>query len=490
MRGCDWGVKTGNGLTVIDFDSETAYHKFISDNAGRLPSDIPTVKTGRGYHLWIRTASPVKTQHFHEVDIKSEGGFVVVPPSFHKNGNQYRFIKPWSQEIPTLDLNTLILPLIKSDYAAKAGTSFKPREWKPVPGNMVDLINNGAEEGYRHDVLVRYLCALIGRGLSKELVSETAVFWNEEKNRPPLPNGEVLTTIESCWATYAPRVPIKTLYKDNSVLNGTRPEKRKSPEEHKKFIADLMAQTEANEPPHADLCGRKHMVMRKGRQYLSVSFFCGRWDCPRCAAHFKLRWIENLLETTSGQPLYIVKTLDNDWARLRRALNRAGAEYIRITIGTEITLILNKPLAGSEPLPQDKLSERLKALIPDKAYSSPISTSRGWGLNKKTKDDDTQKEKYTLVTRTWLPVDIQQYVAQKLGAKLDGDTRWVSPEDEDAQLWENKFCDRLQAFEEDAWSETGKKNQSQEQWLDDFQRNVEANEVYDGVSGICAILAG
>jgi hypothetical protein len=375
--GCDWGVKTGNGFVVLDFDTVSGYESFMAANRDKLPVNTPIDKTGRGYHIWLMTTKQVKSRHFEGLDIKAEGGYVVAPPNIHANGNQYTFIRPLLQEIPIVDFESLVLPCVKPDYSPRATTPFNPSEWKPVPGNMVDLINNGAEEGQRHNVLVSYLGALISRGYAKEWVSETAVFWNKEKNRPPLPSGEVLTTIESCWATYAPRVPIKTLKPEYSVFNETRPEKRKSPEEHEKLVADLMAQEKANELPHAALCGSKHMVMRKGREYLSVSFFCNRWDCPRCADHFKRRWIEHLQEITSGQPLYILKTLDNDWGRLRRSLNRLGAEYIRVTVDGVLTLILNSPIQGSEPLSQDKLAERLKALIPDKAYSSPISTSRG-----------------------------------------------------------------------------------------------------------------
>jgi hypothetical protein len=54
------------------------------------------------------------------------------------------------------------------------------------------------------------------------------------------------------------------------------------------------------------------------------------------------RWIDHLQEVTTGSSLYILHSLDSDWGRLRRSLNRAGAEYIRVTIGDNITVIINK----------------------------------------------------------------------------------------------------------------------------------------------------
>jgi hypothetical protein len=35
-----------------------------------------------------------------------------------------------------------------------------------------------------------------------------------------------------------------------------------------------------------------------------------------------------------------------------------------------------------------------------------------------------------------------------------------------------------------------RKNKSLEEWLDEFQRSMEAEKVYDGITGIVEILAG
>jgi hypothetical protein len=85
---------------------------------------------------------------------------------------------------------------------------------------------------------------------------------------------------------------------------------------------------------------------------------------------------------------------------------------------------------------------------------------------------------------------MQTYIAKKLGATLDGDMRWTSPENEDAQAWANKFTIELAIHEQNIWSETIRKNKSLEEWLDEFQRSMEAEKVYDGITGIVEILAG
>ena len=488
-RGCDWGVKTGNGFVVVDFDTVGSYENFMANNSDKLPSSTPIVKTGRGYHVWIRTTKPVRTQHYEGIDIKSDGGYVVVPPSIHANGNQYRFIRPLSQEVPIVALDKLVLPLAKTDHPIMSTTPFKLSDWKPVPGHKVELINNGAAEGERHNGLVTYIGVMINEGRDKEWVVEAATLWNQ-MCRPPLPNEEVEATVESVWNAYAGRVSIKTLNSKASVFVETRRKRKEYAEAHTKFIEELKAKDKANELPHNDMCGKRHAITRQGRKYLSVVFFCGSWSCPRCADFFRRRWIDHLQEVTAGQPLYIMHTIDNDWGRLRRSLNRLGAEYAKVTVGDEITIILNQAIAGSEPLPQDNLGERLEALIPHEAKTCPISTSRGWQRAKKSDHNAEGEEKPELVTRTWLPLAIQTHIAKKLGARLDGDMRWTSPESEDAQVWTNKFTIQLEIHEQNMWSEAMKKGKLLETWLDEYSKAMEVEDVFEGFKERWEILAG
>ena len=91
-RGVNWGVKTGVKLTVIDFDTPLEFIHFIAKNMEKLPPGTPIVKTGRGYHIWLRPMQSTKTQHITGGDIKGEGGYVVAPPSVHATGAIYSFM--------------------------------------------------------------------------------------------------------------------------------------------------------------------------------------------------------------------------------------------------------------------------------------------------------------------------------------------------------------------------------------------------------------
>jgi hypothetical protein len=86
------GIPTGmiNGFFVYDID-------------GDYPEELPplnapyTVKTSRGYHVYfdypegvtIKSRNGIKG---YKVDIKSDGGYIVAPPSIHPEGGCYEFI--------------------------------------------------------------------------------------------------------------------------------------------------------------------------------------------------------------------------------------------------------------------------------------------------------------------------------------------------------------------------------------------------------------
>ncbi|MEH6947575.1 bifunctional DNA primase/polymerase [Bacillus sp. JJ634] len=87
------GILTGlnSGIFVVDVDSVEALQTLTS--FGEF-NDTWTVKTNRGYHFYFKNTQNVKScKLFNGVDIQSDGKFVVAPPSFHKSGERYCFIK-------------------------------------------------------------------------------------------------------------------------------------------------------------------------------------------------------------------------------------------------------------------------------------------------------------------------------------------------------------------------------------------------------------
>lgn len=87
------GIVTGSvsGIFVVDFDSPEAFQAAQDRGLG----GGVVAKSGRGYHVYyahpewtVKTAAGI----LDHVDIRSDGGFIVAPPSVHENGTVYEWL--------------------------------------------------------------------------------------------------------------------------------------------------------------------------------------------------------------------------------------------------------------------------------------------------------------------------------------------------------------------------------------------------------------
>lgn len=178
------GVVTGriSGIVVIDIDPR---HGGSNKNF----KDIKTVisKTGGGgWHYYFKYEEGIdnKTGIKEGIDVRGEGGYVVVPPSSHQSGNNYEWVAaPGEVEIAPLPdfLRELIV------------------QKKPANSTSTDTVINGVNEGQRNDSAA----SLAGELLNKYPVRE----WNAKvwpllcgwntNNNPPLPEDELRRVFES-----------------------------------------------------------------------------------------------------------------------------------------------------------------------------------------------------------------------------------------------------------------------------------------------------
>lgn len=102
----------GKYLVVLDIDVE--YHELQS----MLPKTFAYRTGGGGYHYWFWTDVPVKNSVSlvaDKVDIRGTDGYVVIPPSKHKSGNNYTIID--SSEVA--DMPEVLTKLLKKAYVAR-----------------------------------------------------------------------------------------------------------------------------------------------------------------------------------------------------------------------------------------------------------------------------------------------------------------------------------------------------------------------------------
>lgn len=95
------------GLVVADFD--------------RTPRDVrhppaPVVRTGRGFHVYLRSSGPTPCRKTPWGDLKGDGGYVLAPLTEHPNGGRYAWtVGPNDADLPSLhELRDGGRPLIDS----------------------------------------------------------------------------------------------------------------------------------------------------------------------------------------------------------------------------------------------------------------------------------------------------------------------------------------------------------------------------------------
>lgn len=182
---CNLGILTGekSDLFVLDVD--------VKNNAGGLDSlaeletefgkiETYTVKTpSGGYHYYFTYPKGQnignKVGFRKGLDIRSNGGMIVAPPSRTKDGQYTVSNKAEIAETPAWLIQELTNP-----------------KTKKAKFELPDII----EEGARNDTVFRYLCSLRAQGFSEEQIIEAARKLNLERVTPPIPDAEMEVIIK------------------------------------------------------------------------------------------------------------------------------------------------------------------------------------------------------------------------------------------------------------------------------------------------------
>ena len=195
------GVVTGklSNLVVIDVDSANALEQL------RVLYDLPETIvqfTGRaGYGGQYLFTYPKNTEIKNDVeilksvDVRGEGGIIVLPPSKHKSGKHYKWGKINPIEDGLDDLLDLTPELIKLCQGQKP-TVVKPRSTNK-PG-WVDEALMGVNQGQRNQTCTK-LAGYYLRVLQGDIEGTFVILkdWNQRFNKPPLDNKEIRKIVES-----------------------------------------------------------------------------------------------------------------------------------------------------------------------------------------------------------------------------------------------------------------------------------------------------
>ena len=183
------GLAIPGGLVVLDLDSGQALGRLHAEGRG-LPATA-RAETGKGQHLWYAVGSlPVRNcvRALRDIDIRASGGYVIVPPSRHPSGARYRWQVPLRPE-SIAEAPGWLVDLLRAPQAhpTPAGTS---------GGAWPGFLRRSFPPGERNQALAR-ACGHFFHWLPPQSAAVLAMIWAASQLRPPLPEREVLRTINS-----------------------------------------------------------------------------------------------------------------------------------------------------------------------------------------------------------------------------------------------------------------------------------------------------
>jgi hypothetical protein len=179
-----------NGVVVIDIDGpegEESLAALIRQH-GPLPETLQS-KTGRGRQLFFTSGGADIRNSTAKLgpglDVRGEGGYVVLPPSVHPNGNLYGWVcKVRPAALPAWLREKLTAP------APQPPADGEPSR-EPIP------------QGQRNSTLTSLAGTMRRRGLSQKAIEAALLEENRARCQPPLAEGDV-RQISASVGRYAP----------------------------------------------------------------------------------------------------------------------------------------------------------------------------------------------------------------------------------------------------------------------------------------------
>lgn len=182
------GIETGvkSGIVVLDVDERNggieSMKKVIAEE-GKLEHTIKAFTANKGYHFYYKHQFDIKTTPGIRkgVDIKSDGGYVIAPPSKLDDKKRYIWCENKGPDKELIDA---------------------PGWMARVPEKIFAPIGNIISNGRRNDTLASLAGSMRRRGMSPESIY-AALAEENKKCVPPLPDGEV-RSISNSIGRYVP----------------------------------------------------------------------------------------------------------------------------------------------------------------------------------------------------------------------------------------------------------------------------------------------
>ena len=199
-----------SGFDAADPDGEAGLDDLarLEVKHGALPDTPTSITGGGGKHLLFKH-EPGKKNTVDaddlEIDLRTDGGYIILPPSLHKSGRRYE----WEASAHPDDTPLAVMP-------SWLRALFPDRDAPPRPtaitttngttGTQTDI-----PEGRRNSTLTSKAGSMHRANYSPEAITSALWIENTEKCKPPLDRSEVERIVASV-TRYAPAAPSNGVY--------------------------------------------------------------------------------------------------------------------------------------------------------------------------------------------------------------------------------------------------------------------------------------
>lgn len=173
-------IRTGEGLMVLDVDVDKGGMESLrglEEEYGPMPETRTCLTGGGGMHLYFRVKESVSNsveKLGKGLDVRGDGGYVIVPPSMHASGRPYAWDIGQTERVA--DCPPWLLKLARKP---------RPEDVEGIPQPDAVL------EGARNDYLASFAGAMRRRGATEKVILVALLEQNKEVCKPPLPEDEV-----------------------------------------------------------------------------------------------------------------------------------------------------------------------------------------------------------------------------------------------------------------------------------------------------------
>ena len=187
------------GLVALCFNTEDGAATFYGDNWEQVRKQTIVVRTKRGIHVYLRSDKAIKSEIIAKGDvvswleIRSDGNYVIAPPSLHPGGINYSFLSESRRVMKVTGLEEFIAKRLKElDISRARETRVKAGE------SWVTEALKGVGHGIR-DVTCTRLAGYFRNSLSMGVTMSILKDWATRCEQPPVaPTTFTDADVEKC----------------------------------------------------------------------------------------------------------------------------------------------------------------------------------------------------------------------------------------------------------------------------------------------------